>query len=105
MIGGSLRIGSLHGRSGRVLDVVELVLLVLVVVGCGLVGLVLVVTMVVVGAFEHEQSLRQVMNTPPALEQVLPGGSHCSPGSRWPLPQSGTVVLVVVATTVVLVVL
>jgi hypothetical protein len=53
----------------------------------------------------HVQSARQSApvalpsNAPPALPPghvMLPGGSHCSPGSRCPLPHSGTVLDVLV---------
>src|SRR5262249_37728851 len=59
---------------------------------------VVVVVEVTVVVLPHVQSGLQAVKAPPALDggQVrLPGGSHCSPGSRVPFPHGGAVVVVV----------
>jgi hypothetical protein len=82
-----------------VVDVVSA--MVVVVSGVEVVVVVSGAVVVVVTMFAQMQPSRHVVKAPPGESggQVsLPGGSHCSPSSRVPLPHAGGVVVVVVVT-------
>ena len=79
----------------ELLDVVAVVVVAVVDVD-GRVVLVVVVLLAVVVVGTGQVQPAWQMSAPPALPQVaLPGGSHCSPPSRSPLPHTGPAVVLV----------